>query len=257
MRCISTAMFATLVLVVVAGTARGQGSESLDKKQKTFETKKKDADKKMVQAFDKVVENIQRDKSLPVETRSRRIASVQAEKATFESANDLPESDVMLGATVEYLNLLQLLRADLQKAFEVALEKALGDKPEFDRISNEKAVWEAKLPGRDEFTSNSNWFGNRTFSNGTTVEFNVHVFGIENNSFKGHIWQDFRSVSGKSGWEFEGKIEGNKVMLTTTKMLHGSARRLDLQGYVIGKRLIFTAHVNGKPSKDFASTRKQ
>lgn len=233
------------------------GDDSLEKAKKVFEKSKKDADERMVRAFDKVIEGLKNNKRIPVETRSRHVNSMEAEKKRFKDSNDLPESDVMLETTVEYLNLIHAKRLVLQKEYQKALEEQLDDRDEFDRISRDKAIFDAKLPSRDDFVSSSNWHGNRTFSGGNAVDFHLHVFQIENNSFKGHIWQDVHSISGKSGWEFEGKIEGNAVMLTTTKMLHGGSRRLDMKGFVIGRRLILTACVNGKPAKDFVNLGKQ
>lgn len=257
MRSTCTLHVAICTFSFLLGSSVGAGENSLEKAKKSFEVSKKEADKRMVRAFEKAIDALKKDKRIPVETRSRHAAAMEAEKKRFELSNDLPASDVMLKTTVEYLNLVHSKRVLLQKEFQKSLEDTIDDRTEFNRISADKALFDAKLPSRDEFVSGSNWHGNRTFSGGNAIDFHLHVFQIENNSFKGHIWQDVHSISGKSGWEFEGNLEGNVVTLTTTKMLHGGARRLELAGFVIGRRLILTARVNGKPIDDFVSVGKQ
>lgn len=234
--------------------------EAWDSELRSFEASKREADNKFVGAFDKVIANIKKSKkskSWPIETRNQYVTEVRSEKALFQTNRILPKSDLLLPSTVEYLNLLLTISVPLRRTFHTSLEGAQGNAAEYDRISQEKQKWEARLlPGRDQFVSSTKWRGTRTFSTGTAVDFHVNVFQIEGNSIKGSLWQDTRSRS-KAGWEFQGKLEGNAVALTTTKMLYGKARQLDLQGFVIDHRLVFRTIVNGTPSNDFVNVSRQ
>jgi len=240
-----------LVVMLLAGTVTAQDSDKWEKGLDDWKAEKKKVDKRMIQAFDKIEASVKKNKSLPAETRNRHISSLQEQQARFENSQTLPESDLMLQATVDYLDALHAKAIPLRKLFDQALEKEVGNKIRFDEISVAKEKWQAELPGREELTGGSEWHGTRTFPNGTTVDFHFHVFKIEDNSFKGHIWQDVGSVAGKTGWEFEAKREGNQVLLTTTKMLHGAARTVGFRGYVIGRRLVLThTTYDGKPVTD-------
>ena len=245
-----------LWLLISAVAVAADSSKSFEKDLKVYQKDKKDADTKMGKAFDKIAAQIRNNKSLPPETRNRHFMQIQAEKERFTKSNQLPESDDMLPATIAYLNELHDKRLKVQRTFDDALSNAIGNQPEFDRISTAKDAWQADLPSRYEFVKNTEWHGNRTFENGTTVDFHVHVFDVQNNSFEGHLWQDV-FTGGKSGWVYEGMMEGNAIVLKTIKMLHGNPRTIEFRGFVIGRRLVFTAIVNGKPAKDFASVGKK
>ncbi len=227
--------------------------EVWDDELQSFEAAKRVADKKFVNAFDMVLASIGKNKSWPVETRSRHITTVSSEKTEFETNKKLPLSDLMLPATIDYLSLLLEKSIPARKSFQKALEKTLRNKPETDRIASEKEKWESRLlPGRDAFGPRTNWHGTRTFATGSTTDFHVHVFKIEDNSITGTFWQDTHTA-GKSGWDFEGKLEGNVVVLTSTKIKRGRVRHLALHGFVIDRRLVFRSFVNGKPTNGFVS----
>lgn len=241
-----------LVVMTLAGSVAAQDSDKLGKGLEDWKVEKKKVDKRMVQAFDKIEAGIKKDKSLPVETRNRHLTVLQEQQAQFEKLQKLPESDLMLQATIDYLDALHAKATPVRKLFDQALEKEVGNKTRFDEISAAKEKWQKDMPGRDEFTGGTEWHGTRIFSkDAATIDFHFHVFKIVDNSFKGHIWQDLGSVSGKTGWELEAKQEGNQLVLTTTKMLHGSPRTLGFRGYVIGRRVVLTTTTyNGKPVTD-------
>jgi hypothetical protein len=66
-------------------------------------------------------------------------------------------------------------------------------------------------------------------------------------------------VAGKSGWDYEAKLEGNQFLVTTTKMLHGAKRKLNFRGYIIGRRIVMTlTHKDDMPlTGDLVSIWKQ
>jgi hypothetical protein len=239
------------VLILFGKTVAAQDGDKLERGLDDWKAEKKKVDKRMVQAFEKVKANTKKNKSLPAETRNRYIEILDVQQTQFESSQTLPVSDLMLQPTIEYLDSLHAKATPLRRLFDQALEREVGNRLRFDEIAKSKEKWQAELPGRDELASNTEWHGNRTFSSGTTIDFHFHVFEIKDNSFKGHIWQDVGSVSGKSGWEFEAKREGNQILLTTTKMLHGAARTIAFRGYVIERRIVLTqTSYNGKPVND-------
>lgn len=236
------------LLGVVAGHAFAEADVASTRELERWKLAKSKADKKLIQAFDRTIANIKRNKMLPAETRNRHVITVQNQKSAFEQQNQLPEFDHLLLPTIAYLDEMHLASTSLRIHFEKALDQAIGQEQQFREIAAAKELWQSKLPSRGELAARTEFHGNRTFTTGATVDFHFHVGQFENNSFSGQIWQDVLSVSGKSGWQFEGKMEGNQFVITTTKMLHGAPRKLDFRGYVIGRRIVMTlTHKDNMP----------
>ncbi len=237
-----------LTLMVNAGLVHAQGDAKLNKQWEAWKSAKEKAGKRMQQAFDRKIVDYKKNRQLPAETRNAHVTKLQEQKLEFVKSGELPQFDDMLPATIDYLDMLQTAAAPLQSNFERALEQAIGKGAEFDAIEELKEQWQSELPSRDELAGNSEFHGTRTFSDGVTIDFHFHVHQFENNTFGGHIWQDVHNVVGKAGWEYEAKLEGNQFLVTTRKMLHGTPRKLNFRGYIIGRRVVMTlTHKDDKP----------
>jgi hypothetical protein len=60
--------------------------------------------------------------------------------------------------------------------------------------------------------------------------------------------------------EFEGILQGNRLTITTTKLIQGAARQFTLEGYVVGDRLVATLSgiaTNKKPASGFVTATKK
>ena len=248
--------FSVAWVIASVTVANADATNEFDSAVKKYQTLKSNSDKKMLKAFDRVIAQIRTNRNLSAETRNRHILEIQDEKQRFVKSNELPYSDGMLLPTLAYVNELYGKSTRLNVMFESALERAIGDRKEFDRIESIKDRVQSILPGRTEIGGNTQWNGSRALANGRVVDFYVRITRYQNNSFEGEIWQDV-TTGGKTGWAFEGKLEGNAIELVTKKILYGKAGQMDLRGFVIGNRIILMTFANGMQTNEVVSVNKK
>ena len=246
--------FAFLVCVI-SGPAHAADVQSLFA---AWQETRAKAHQQMAQQFDKRLQQIRSNRSQSPEARDRYIRELQQQRDNFAKNHHLPASDLMLSATIAYLDSLHRAAIPLRVRLDRQLQQTVGTS-EFAAAYAVKQQWASSLPGQDELAAQTEFRGNRTFLKGAAVDFSMSVHKFEKGSFSGHIWQDAHSVSGKSGWAFDAQLEGNQFLLSTTKMLHGQARRLSFRGYVIERRIVMTlTHKDGRPlTGDFVSIWKK
>lgn len=242
----STKVLPVLVALWLISSLSGWAAEKSDLLA-NWTTAKSKADQQMAAQFQRQIQVLKSNRNLPAETRHRHISDLQEQRTNFQKRQELPAFDLMLPSTVAYLDTLHTAATPIREQFDRRLEQLVGT-PEFEQVSAAKQHWQQSLPGRDEIAAGADFHGTRTFLKGTAVDFHFHVRACEHDSFSGQIWQDVHNVGTKTGWAYEAKLEGNRILLTTTKMLHGQPRKLDFRGYIIDRRIVMTlTHKDGKP----------
>jgi len=235
-----------LVVLWLVSSSSGCAAEKSDPLANWTAAKAK-ADQQMTAQFQRQMQSLKANRSLPAETRHRYISDLQVQRTNFIKRQELPAFDFMLPTTIDYLDTLHAAATPIRVQFDRQLEQRVGT-PEFDQISAAKALWQQNLPGRDAIAAGAEFHGTRTFLQGNAVDFHFHIRACQHDSFSGQIWQDVHNIGAKTGWAYEAKLEGNRILLTTTKMLHGQPRKLDFRGYIIDRRIVMTlTHKNGKP----------
>lgn len=258
-----------LSILAVAAPAANAGSKAkqksneamldrLNKAFAAFEEARRDADQTLVKGLEQAASAVRKDRSLAVGEKANLLEEINDAKASFQVARTLPVSDRLIILSINYLDRLQPKIAAMQQLQREALEKNLDDAQVFEEFRKRQEQWEDSLPGAGELSSPAQWHGRRVFrKDGTAVDFHLHLDSGENGILKGSFWQDAGNTWTKVGLAFEGRREGNRVVITTTGTLHGKARKLDMAGYLIERRLVLQVlSVNGKPAGDFISLRK-
>jgi hypothetical protein len=249
-------------LVAVACTASAD-AQSLPKGAKAavdgYEKAAVSAKKELVKDMDRAIDAVRKSKA-DAAVVDRNLKQLKAQKERFEEKDDLPTSDALLGATVEYLDRLRKARAELNKVFKQETEEAKRTKDDerLGQLVKAKAGFDAQLPGRDQFQSKSEWHGTRY---GASVAIDAHlVLGkVEGNAFKARYSQDTDSA-GKFVMEVDGVLDGNAIDFSTTKMIDGDKRVLKFSGYVFENRLIVRvsgATPKGTPATGIIDLRKK
>lgn len=243
MKAIWRVLVVVLICVLTRAAWSGESSDLLEE-WKVIETK---ASKQLLVQFQRQMQSIKSDRSLSAEVRHRYLSDLEEQRTRFAEDHVLPELDMMLQPTIAYLDTLHTAATPIRKNFEKQLEKVVGT-PEFEKVVAQKDDWERRFPGNGELKARDEYHGTRMFLKANSLDFHFHILAMENNSFSGHIWQDVQSVSGKSGWACEGKLEGRQFVIATTKMLHGAPRTLHFRGYILNRRIVMTTtQKDGKP----------
>ena len=232
--------------------------ERLNKAFAAFEETREAADDALVKGFDQAANAVRKNKSLDVGVKANLLAEITDAKVSFQVAGTLPTSDQLIPLSINYLDRLQPKIAAMQHLQHEALEKNLDDPLVFEEFKRRQQQWEASIPGAGELSTPARWHGRRVFrKSGGAVDFHLHVDSCENGILKGTLWQDAGNTWTKVGLSFEGRCQGNRVIFTTTNVLHGTARKFALAGYVIERRLVLKViSVNGKLAGDFVTLGK-
>lgn len=243
---------AALVLIQPAGPAPAQ---SLPKCMKAavdgYDKAAAAAKDEFVKDMDRVIDSARKAKA-DAAVVERRLKALKAQKQRFEEKDDLPTSDELLAVTVEYLDRLKKGRAEVNKVFKQETDEArrAKDDERLTQLVKAKAGFDAQQPGRDKFTSKSEWHGTR-YGATTAIDAHLIVGQVEDNAFKARYSQDTDSA-GKFVLEVEGVMDGNAIDFTTTNIVDGKKRVLKFSGYVFENRLI--VRVSGVTPKGTPAT---
>ena len=252
------ALLAILCLVPLLASAAGD-EDKLTKLIERWREARDKANVHLLEAFDQMDREVTRSKTIPAETKANYLTSLREQREDFDNYAMLPEDDAMLPAVIAYLDTIHTSALPVFQSFENAMQEAVRMKGDVERIAAVKDKWLEELPDAGAVQPRTAFHGNRRWKNGVTLDFHLHINKFEKNSFNGAIWQDVHSIPGKTGWEYHGKLEGNQMVLVSTKMLHGAQRRIEFRGYVIGDRIVMTVtSINGKRQNgDFISLWKK
>jgi hypothetical protein len=219
-----------------------------DKRQ--FTAARERASAALVGRFDTALKQVRNNTRWPADMRRDKVKKITDEKSGFTANGNLPQSDDMLGALLEYQEALYKSYSRVAKSYEQLFNLysvKLKDESRAEALAAEKEEFDQKIRGQARFAA-ANWLGIQ--QGGNNIPFVLNVEGVEGNSIKGRIVQD--RYPNETVFKMEGLLSGNRVQLKSTQVLQGRARGLVFTGYVMDNRIVGTVvsvATNGKPSQ--------
>jgi len=219
-------VFPLWAAVLVLGVARGDDNPALKKAREDYVKAIKDADAKLVQKFEKAIDQVPNMK-LAADKKVELQDVLKAEKKRFEEDGLIPWSQPMWSYVEIYLQSVHSAQAQLRKSYNVEIDKAVKAKNEAaarDLVAELNSTLDIKPVARwEHHVGNDERGTNILYSNGTsnnkdsknTWTFNkngVLVMKWPNTQAPGGAWIDTVQV-GPYGKGYSGRNQ-NKTTIT-------------------------------------------
>ncbi|MEZ5943317.1 MAG: hypothetical protein R3C18_18130 [Planctomycetaceae bacterium] len=220
-----------------------------------FESKRELAQGKFVDAIDRTIAAVERDRTLSEDAKRTQVDDLKHAKDNFLSRESLPTSDALISLTTAYLDALyDKEAAKVASSFSQLRQKHKEQAEDLANLDVLEHRWIVSLPTGMSFERNGDWHGRRTLSNGGKIDCNFHIRKYENGLIGGSIWWNNRSTA-QQGIEVTGRYYGNQIILETVQTLKGGPHHHRMIGYHIGDRIILHVSYPGQPNGGFVDFR--
>ncbi len=253
--------FTTLaVLAVLAPVAPADVPKGLSAALESYEKGATAAREEFARDVDRVIDTVRKSKA-DAALVDKRLKELKEQKTKYEEKGELPTHDLLLPATVEYLDRLHKARAEWHRVFKKETDEAkkAKDDARLADLVKLRASLDKQFGSRDQLTAKSQWDGLR-YGEEDAVGVHLNVTKVDENTFQGRYVQHPGSAS-KVVMDVEGVFDGNAIEFATTKVIEGGKRSFKFTGYVIEDRLILrlngTVGAKATPVSSLVDMRKK
>jgi hypothetical protein len=241
--------FVAILLIVPAWAADSTAKleEQVDSfiaaKEKTLEA----AHKKMLKAI-KGVESQVRRSDLDPDAKKLTVDRIRNDYEHCESTKQLPSCDELVGVAIDFVRDLDKVHMEIEKKRKSLLDKSI----KTDKVATAKKLdeLEARVAGllgdRVEFQPGDDWKGQSIGPKSGAMILKLHITEVSGSVFRGGLHKT-GSNNVTEIMKVEGTRDGNTFALRTTQMIKGPNQSWQMQGCVLGSRIVAT--YAGKSSK--------
>lgn len=221
--------------LAVAGSAKAGDNATLERQLELTTKPLNDLRDRFTNSLEKDADRALTSNKIRPEFRERTREKLLAALNVFKTTGQLPTDDDLIDRSIGYLEEFYTRRYIAFKKYDSFEKKYASDSDLLSLIERERQRWSP--PGGQLAQSRQRWHGTRTFKDGNTVDFHVHIDLIDGQAVEGTLWQDADTIY-KKGWKYKGVLDGSRFTLQTTQRIDGNGAIFVSRGYIIGKRMV-------------------